>query len=124
MISRKGMLACETDQVVPNVPVKMEPEFHLEENDKVTQTEPASPSSGEKGGGGLAGPSTSTGCGISGVGGLTGIPESTGSRVSLGGRPLMIKVSTSTARPMSPAEARAIRHLFTSTRSNSTQEHR
>ncbi|GFS12474.1 serine/threonine-protein kinase 40 [Elysia marginata] len=127
----KGMLACETDQVVPIIPVRKEPEFQLEENDKVTQTEQtllSSVTSALKASEGIAGPSaSSTGNSGAFVVGSTDFPEvTTSSRVSLGGRPLMIKVSTSTARPMSPAEARAIRHLFTSARSGGggPQEHR
>ncbi|GFN77476.1 serine/threonine-protein kinase 40 [Plakobranchus ocellatus] len=116
----KGMLACETDQVVPSVPVEREPEFELKENDKVTQTEQATSTvcQGEKCGG-LAPPSVSASCSVANM----NIPGSISSGMSLGGRPLMIKVSTSAARPMSPAEVRAIRHLFTA-RGGSQQEHR
>lgn len=121
----KGMLACETDQVVPDIPVKKEPDFQLEENDKVTQTEQTLPSatSVDKVGGQSSGLGSSGGYSAFSTG--SSFPEATRSKLSLNGRPFMIKVSTSTARPMSPAEARAIRHLFTSARSgSSTQEHR
>ncbi|RUS69361.1 hypothetical protein EGW08_022876 [Elysia chlorotica] len=121
----KGMLACETDQVVPDVPVKSAPEFQLDENDKITQTEqsPPAPTPAEKCSAGVTAPSTSTGLRVSALG-ASGFSEGTSSRVSLGGRPLMIKVSTGTARPMSPAEARAIRHLFTSARGGASGEQR
>lgn len=88
------MMACETDQVVPEIPMKVGNEFEQEDNEKITQTEEQ----------------------------CDPVYDSTivcrraqsppASSTSNSKRQLMIKL-TSDARPISPAEMCAIRHLFT-----------
>ncbi|CAL1540919.1 unnamed protein product [Lymnaea stagnalis] len=90
----KAMMACETDQVVPDIPLGVDMEYEQTDNEKTTQTDP-----------GAGAPECSVPSGQQMQAALASGPPSN--------RQLMIKLA-SDARPMSPAEIRAIRHLFTS----------